>query len=851
MKHHTLAILACSLFLSHGLASGGETPNAPAARSYQAQWIWANVQQPKPFQFVRFRKTVELASRPAKATAYITADTFYRLWINGELAMHGPARTPHGTATIDPVDVARYLTAGKNTLMVEVFHAISMAEALSQAPGLLCEVEAEENGKPQVITATDGTWEASEITAWSRESLRFSFQRGWMEQIDACQILEEKPQPAVVLGKAGMKPWQELRMRDVPLPAPLLPMPPNEALTVQRGDGVAGAIAPRKHYEPDLDWDRRSQWFRRLQTERLSPDISAVTNPSGVTRWGSGDTVLNGDGSSVSYDFGEGYVGFPGFEVTGRAGQVLELVWNEQLSSEGDVRPRAQTGNNAIRYVLHDGRQRFVAFMPQFVRFLRVVQRGAGELTLHRLSVTEFRFAAEQKGSFRCSDNQFNLIYDAARRTAMLVTLDAYMDCPHRERNAMYGMEAYSTELALYPMFGDTSVSRRSILNGADSVNAPEHVGPPGLVQCAYPMQLSSINSLIPIGPMWWVLHMGLYERCSGDADLIRAMIPVMRANLAAVDTWRGRDDLIETSAIPSPFMFFDYADMRMADGISIALNATYVKTLEEAARLERLAGDATQADAFASLADKVRLALNRHCPGELFYPDVLLRDEKNGLVPSKEACETTQYYAMWANVAPPDRIQRLWQAMRDDFIPTPRKKVQPIQGLTRGGLYCYFARQGGSARLGDYSAMLRDMKALFMPMVESPPGTLWEDVMGDIALCHGIACQIGGTLTEEVLGIRFGFPLRIAPHNCGSLQWCNGYITTPKGPVAVDWNCRKDRYELRASIPKGIGGEVALPPEAKTLWQSAATTTPWHDTIHIEQSATIIVTPGRVTVEK
>ena len=124
-------------------------PAGQADRQYQAQWIWCNAQSREPFQFVRFRKTIEVASRPAGATAYITADTFYRLWINGQLVMHGPARSSRGKATVDPVDVSRYLAKGKNTLMIEVFHGVCPFEALAQAPGLLCELEADHGGNRQ------------------------------------------------------------------------------------------------------------------------------------------------------------------------------------------------------------------------------------------------------------------------------------------------------------------------------------------------------------------------------------------------------------------------------------------------------------------------------------------------------------------------------------------------------------------------------------------------------------------------------------------------------------------------------------------------------------------------------
>ena len=107
------------------------------------------------------------------------------------------------------------------------------------------------------------------------------------------------------------------------------------------------------------------------------------------------------------------------------------------------VRPRAQVGNNAIHYVFREGRRSFLSFNPQLVRFLRITHRGEGDLTVHGLAVTEFRFVLEPRGSFACFDEGLNRIYQAAAWTTALCTLDALMDCPHRERNAMYGIEAY------------------------------------------------------------------------------------------------------------------------------------------------------------------------------------------------------------------------------------------------------------------------------------------------------------------------------------------------------------------------------------------------------------------------
>ena len=53
-------------------------------------------------------------------TARLTARNFYRLYINGEIIMHGPARTAHGYARVDEIDVTWYLEPGINHIAIEV-----------------------------------------------------------------------------------------------------------------------------------------------------------------------------------------------------------------------------------------------------------------------------------------------------------------------------------------------------------------------------------------------------------------------------------------------------------------------------------------------------------------------------------------------------------------------------------------------------------------------------------------------------------------------------------------------------------------------------------------------------------
>lgn len=807
---------------------------ADAARDYRAMWVWAKVETAQPFQFVKFRKTFELSANPEHATAYIAADTLYRLWVNGRYVTSGPARSSFGKATIDPIDLSRFLRKGSNTVVADVFYGNVMFEALAQAPGFLCELEVEANGRTQVI-GTDTSWEAQEDKTWNRRAPKFSFQRGWVEDVDSRLESSAKWQPAVILGKVGMAPWKTVEMRDVPLPASG-DVKPALVVAMQQGGG------------PDQE-PMSEKWVDRLNSEALSIVDKADVNASGMIAKGRGAVVLPGKGFSVTYDFVTPNIGFVGFDVTGKAGDVLELVWGERLR-DNTLAPRPNQGLNSIqsmRYVLKGGRQSFVGFTVQLVRYLRVVNRSGDSVKFHRLWMTRHCFSGPQKGEFQSSDDDLNKIYAAAQMTLRLNMLDTFMDCPSRERGGWFH-DSYWSALAAHTMFGDTTVSRRMIRQGADSQDDPGRVGPAGTVAMVYPARIRDCPQMIPAHELFWALQVGLDSRLTGDLGFTKSMLSAVRRLFEGLATWRNAEGLLEIPGGGQVWNFIDWADVK-GGSISVGLNAVYAAALDDAGRMERLAGDSATGAAYDKIAKEVRDALNRWCTGDLYYPDVLERNEKGQLVPSREACETTQYYVMWANVPGEERTKRMWQAMRDDFVPTPTKKVQPIQGLNRAGLYPTFERLQVAARLSDHAALVRDAKAMYLPMATSAPGTLWESPWADSSLCHGFSSAVAAIITDEVLGIQHGFPLRITPHGGGSVRWCKGSAMTVRGRVGVDWDWKDARYTLRVSLPRGLSAEVSLPEEAKAIWAKSASKAPWSDTIHAKGRTEIIVTPGSVVV--
>jgi len=840
-------IFAGILSLFIGLVGSGSF-----AAGFTAKWIWADVQVKAPFQHVTFEKIFNLDSIPDKAEVYITADTFYRLRINGTFVMHGPARSSAKHATVDVVDIRPYIKTGRNTLQAEAVYGNYMFEALAQAPGFLCEIHTVKSGQLSVI-ASDASWKSCELTAWDRNSPKYSLQRGWVEDIDGRKDVKLTWKPAKVLGDVGMKPWTVVELRDVPLPATLKNVHPSAVVSVMRG----------AEYKPDqLDSTLAfaqgtavlpaTHWVSRLEREDVSPDQSAASNPNGITKGGRGDVVVHSNNAQVVYDFGANYVGFIGFEVTGKAGQVLELAWNERLSDHNNVPRPGETDSSimAMRYVLRDGRQAFMTMEPELARFIRVVNRSGEDFKLNSLYIKEYRFQAQKTGDFVCSDDSLNAIYQTARRNATLNTLDVFMDCPSRERGSWLH-DSYWTAQAVYSMFGDTSVNRRMCRQVAESQEDPDHIGPDGMVHMLYPASIASWICVIPAHQLFWVLQVGLDQQFTGDTVYIKQILPSIRRMFSGFDVSCNSDGLLE---IPfkwqnqqiSLWNFIDWSDTR-TDGVNIGLNAVYAVALDRAAEMERLVGDPKIADGYSSRAAHIRKVIEQNSPGDGYYPDTLLSSADGTLTASREMCETTQYYAIWAGIASESRARNIWAKMRDPFQPTPKSKVQPIDGLNRAGFYTFPERLLIALKLGDSAAFLRDIKLMFVPMMQTAPGTFWETPWADCSLCHGLGSFAGAMLTEKTLGIHLGLPIVIYPEAIGDLKWCKGYIKTQKGRVAAEWKLSSDKFVLKTSLPKGERGTVILPAEAKQIWSSQPTDAKWAESISVSGSATITVTPGVV----
>ena len=118
----------------------------------------------------------------SEAILRLTARNTYRLYVNDELVMHGPARTAHGYARVDEVDVTWYLEPGINHIAIEVVAYGNMhplynrySNDCTMEDGMVI-AELVSDGKVLCATGRD-SWQVCRIAARAANSERISHSR--------------------------------------------------------------------------------------------------------------------------------------------------------------------------------------------------------------------------------------------------------------------------------------------------------------------------------------------------------------------------------------------------------------------------------------------------------------------------------------------------------------------------------------------------------------------------------------------------------------------------------------------------------------------------------------------------
>ena len=668
------------------------------------------------------------------ATLRLAAADSCRVWLDGRLAAHGPARAAHGCARVEeiplpPHDVpsAGEAAAHENgalVVFVEVLSAhVPCFDGVEQDAFFAAEVVAPDG---RVLAGTD------DFEAWLDGTLvrrvrRFSYQRGFVES----RRIAADPE---AFRRGGPAPEGWARAATVPRPLPRLlprraPRPVLDFLDagapVAHGSFAADAsVAAPMGREVTLVGTQGFKGYPPAEWED-DPAADAARLESRAVNAGFAEYSL--------YDLRRTRTGFFSLRVRAEApeGATVLLLFDELRAPDGarfPVDPFRNACSNVAKWRLGPGVHDLLSFHPNSARFVAVaVLEGRAEV--ERFGVVPY----ENPDAARVplpptGDAALDAIVDAARATFAQNAVDLLTDCPSRER-AGWLCDAFFTGRAEALLTGRNDVERAFLENYALAPSLASLPG--GMLPMCYPAEHAA-GTYIPNWALWWLLELDAYRARTGDEETVAASRPKIGPLLAWFDRYAGPEGLLED--LPG-WVFVEWSacnDLDHVSGVNFPTNFLWAAALEAAARL-------LGRPDLAARGASVRAAAARLAWDGEWFDDNALRGEDGALRRAGHPTETGQYYAFYFGAADPATRPALWERLCAEFGPS-RDAERTWPGIPpSNAIVGAYLRLELLLRDGRAEQCLRECRGFFAPMARLT-GTLWENLSPEASLDHGFA---------------------------------------------------------------------------------------------------------------
>ena len=359
---------------------------------WTAEYIWDSSDGSEENVWMCLRKRVEISETPETLIAYISADSKYWLYINGEMVVFegGVKRGPTAEDSYyDSIDIAPYLKQGKNTICALVWYwgkgknysytRSGKADFIFEAGSIL----------------SDKEWKVCRNTAYLNKTAEPKPNYRLPESninYDATREIGDWISPdfddtawenATENGKGGCAPWGKLYPRGIPL---------------LKDYGL-------KDYENSDDY--KGVTFDSQKKITLNIPYNAQCTPY--------------------------------LKVDAKAGKKIRILTeNTWIGSVSDT------------YITKDGEQEFEAlgwFNGEHITY--VIPSGVKIL---ELKFRETGYDTEFSGLFECSDEKLNALWQKSLRTLYVTMRDNFMDCPDRERAQWWGDVTNEMAMSMYAL---------------------------------------------------------------------------------------------------------------------------------------------------------------------------------------------------------------------------------------------------------------------------------------------------------------------------------------------------------------------------------------------------------------
>ena len=354
---------------------------------------------------ILFRKKFALDSFKT-ALINITADDYFKLYINGKFVMQGPPPSYPNAYLYMQKDVSEYLRSGENVIAVHTYYQglinrVWVSGDLRES--FWCELLVD--GKIQV--SSDKSWKCSDHTAYSACGV-FGYDTGFAE----------------------------------------------------RYDGRAKEVGFEKIDYNDEAWQNASVYENadyKLEKSPIKPLDVYYVKPNDVKK----------NGNAYFIDFGREYAGQLYVKAKGNSGDEIVLRYGEELTDENKVRYNLRCNcKYEEKWILSGGDDELNQFDYKAFRYAEMVVPDGAVITDIKMLVRHYPF--EKITVYRSINADLDKVLRLCEDTVHFGTQEVFVDCPTREKGQYLG-DVFISGRAQAILNGDATLLKKAIVDFCNS----------------------------------------------------------------------------------------------------------------------------------------------------------------------------------------------------------------------------------------------------------------------------------------------------------------------------------------------------------------------------------------------
>lgn len=356
---------------------------------------------------ILFRKRFTLG-KIKKATLKISADDYYKLYINGVFVTQGPAPSYPSSYFYNEIDVTPYLKEGENVIAAHTYYQglinrVWVSGDLRQMLWLSLEADGE------TVLASDSDWKCALHSGYT-ECGRFGYDTQFAECYDS-----GAPEVGFQFPEFDDSNW-----------------------------GNAAVFQ-------NADYTLKKQPTAQLELYSVAP-VNTETR-----------------GNTVFFDFGQEYVGYICASASGNTGDEILLHFGEELNADGSVRFDMRCNcRYEEKWLLSGKNDTLMQYDYKAFRYCEIICPEGVSLSEVTMLVRHYPY--EQKAVYTTENDKLKKVLKLCLDTTKYGTQEGFLDCPTREKGSYLGdisIAGRSHAVAV----GDTSFMKKAVLQFCDTAS--------------------------------------------------------------------------------------------------------------------------------------------------------------------------------------------------------------------------------------------------------------------------------------------------------------------------------------------------------------------------------------------